>query len=278
MKKYRLDKTRNIGNVIFIVEGGRPETGGAELRLLKKIFADILNYEVQELRRGSEEFIGYGKNPRFRVFALNLPKNQLTQLTEDALDLLFRRLREEFGIKPEDCPIFYLYDRDAKSYNRNELRSRYVRKYTDPYGNDEGDQGQLLLSYPAIESFLLSCIKDNTIEFSALLGTDTKNILTNELYTDALTDKTNLHLQIVDAVFTNDPTEAERRLLHSVEEMDLGLNIMGITSYDLDHLTPVLLDVYDYQQNRYTDENTFSFFSLVAMAFLEIGVITECED
>ena len=64
----------------------------AELRLLKKIFADILGYEVQELRRGSEEFIGYGCNPQFRVFALNLPKNQLTQLTEDAIDALFGRL------------------------------------------------------------------------------------------------------------------------------------------------------------------------------------------
>lgn len=48
MKKYRIDKTKNIGNVIFVVEGGRPETGGTELRLLKKIFADILGYEVQE--------------------------------------------------------------------------------------------------------------------------------------------------------------------------------------------------------------------------------------
>ncbi|SEF39938.1 hypothetical protein SAMN04487934_10118 [Eubacterium ruminantium] len=36
MKKYSLDKTKNIGNVIFVVEGGRPETGGTELRLLKK--------------------------------------------------------------------------------------------------------------------------------------------------------------------------------------------------------------------------------------------------
>ena len=36
MKKYRIDKTKNIGNVIFVVEGGRLETGGTELRLLKK--------------------------------------------------------------------------------------------------------------------------------------------------------------------------------------------------------------------------------------------------
>ena len=59
MKKYKIDKMKNIGNVIFVVEGGRPETGGTELRLLKKIFADIHGYEVQELRRGSEEFIAH---------------------------------------------------------------------------------------------------------------------------------------------------------------------------------------------------------------------------
>ena len=66
MKKYRIDKNKNIGNVIFVVEGGNTNTGGTELRLLKKIFADILGYEVQELRRGSEEFIGYGGNPQFK--------------------------------------------------------------------------------------------------------------------------------------------------------------------------------------------------------------------
>ena len=65
MKNYKIDRSKNIGNVIFVVEGGRPETGGTELRLLKKIFADILGYEVQKLRRGCDEFIGHGSNPHF---------------------------------------------------------------------------------------------------------------------------------------------------------------------------------------------------------------------
>ena len=42
------------------------------------------------------------------------------------MDELFCKLREEFHIKPEDCPIFYLYDRDVLSYQRNELRKKYV--------------------------------------------------------------------------------------------------------------------------------------------------------
>ena len=77
------------------------------------------------------------------MFALNLPKNQLTQMTEEALDELYRRLNEEFHIKPEDCPIFYLYDRDFLSYKRNELRKKYVMRYTDPYGDEDGNLGQL---------------------------------------------------------------------------------------------------------------------------------------
>lgn len=248
MKKYRIDKTKNIGNVIFVVEGGRPETGGTELRLLKKIFADILEYEVQELRRGSEEFIGHGKNPQFRVFALNLPKNQLTQLTEDAIDVLFCRLREDFGIKPEDCPIFFLYDRDVLSYKRNELRGKYVKKYTDPYGTDMGE------------------------------GQDAKAVLTHEICPDNCADKTDMHLKTVDLVFSEEASEAEKRLIHTINEMDNGLAAMGVHVYDLDNLAPTLLEVYDYQQRKYVEENVFSLLSLVGMALLELGVITEYDE
>ena len=106
MKKYRIDKTKNIGNVILVVEGGRPETGGTELRLLKKIFADILGYEVQELRRGSEEFIGYGQNPNFRVFALNLPKNQLTQLTEEANGRVILQIKRRISYQTRRLSYF----------------------------------------------------------------------------------------------------------------------------------------------------------------------------
>lgn len=278
MKKYRIDKTKNIGNVIFVVEGGRPETGGTELRLLKKIFADILDYEVQELRRGSEEFIGHGKNPQFHVFALNLPKNQLTQLTEDAIDELFCRLREEFGIKPEDCPVFYLYDRDVLSYKRNELRGKYVKKYTDPYGTDMGAQGQLLLSYPSIESYLLSCIKNDTIKQSFRLGHDAKVVLKHIINPDNCIDKTEAHLNTVDLVFSEEASEAEKRLIHSINEMDNGLATMGIQVYDLDNLAPTLLEIYDYQQQKYVEENVFSLLSLVGMALLELGVITEYDE
>ncbi|MBQ6863991.1 MAG: hypothetical protein IJO14_07115 [Clostridia bacterium] len=258
MKSYKIDKARNIGNVIFVVEGGRKD-GGTELRLLKKIFSDILEYEVRELRRGCEEFIGYGSNPYSRVFALNLPKNQLTQLTDDSLDALFRRLKLEFNIKPEDCPVFFLYDRDFLSYKPNELRGGYVKKYTDPYGDEKGNQGQLLLSYPAVESYLLSCIQDDVHLQSYFLGRDIKP-------------------ELAKLDFNAEHVNTQEHLLHAVTEMDKGLHSFGLDTYDPDHLAPVLLGAYDAQQNKYKTDGAFSLLSLISMALLELGIITECDE
>ena len=57
----------------------------------------------------------------------------------------------------------------------------------------------------------------------------------------------------------------------------IGLETFGISSYDLDNLAQTLLDVYDYQQQKYKADDVFSLLSLVGMALLELGVITEIE-
>lgn len=165
------------------------------------------------------------------MFALNLPKNQLTQLTEDSLDELFRRIKRDFNIKPENCPVFFLYDRDYLSYKPNELRGKYVKKYNDPYGDEKGNQGQLLLSYPAVESYLLSCIQDDVYLREYFLGKDVKPLLAK-------------------IGFSEESIESEKQLIHAVDEMNNGLKSFDIDTYDLDNLAPVLLDAYDAQQRK----------------------------
>ena len=258
MTKYKLDKNKIIGTVIFIVEGGRFKTGGTELDLLKNIFANVLGYEVQELRRGSDEFIGHGENKYSRVFALNLPKNQLTQLTDDELDELFKRIKDELRVKPEDCPIFYLYDRDYLSYGANELRGKYVQKYTDPYSNETGDQGQLLLSYPSVESYLLSCVNKDVFKKRYYLGKDIKPDVKSQ-------------------GISVDTVQNDGHLINALKEMDAGLASLDIEPYDLDALGPTLLAVYDAQQEILKNESAFSAISLVSMALLELGIIIEEE-
>ena len=85
----------------------------------------------------------------------------------------------------------------------------------------------------------------------------------------------NLHQRLVDLVFSDDVSEAEKRLIHSINEMDRGLALIGIGAYDLDNLGPTMLSVYDAQQEKYNSENTFTVLSLIGMALLELGVIVE---
>lgn len=175
------------------------------------------------------------------------------------MDELFKRLKSEFLIKPEDCPIFFLYDRDYKSYKHNQLRGMYVRRYVDPYSDEEGNQGQLLLSYPSVESYLLSCIQENVYQQQYCLGTEIK--------------------PKVDAVgFSEDDISRDEHLIHAVGEMDKGLSDFALDNYDLDKLAPTLLGVYDRQQQNMEKNNRFSALSLISMALLELGIIVENED
>ena len=77
-------------------------------------------------------------------------------------------------------------------------------------------------------------------------------------------------------VFAEDVSEAGKRLINSINEMDNGLEEIGVGTYDLDNLGPTLLNVYDIQQQKYISDNTFWCISLIGMALLELGVIVEC--
>lgn len=175
------------------------------------------------------------------------------------MDQLFDRLKTEFSIKPEDCPIFLLYDRDYKSYKRNELRGKFVRRYTDPYSNEEGYQGQLLLSYPSVESYILSCVQENVFEQKYLLGPEAK-------------------VQLVQCEFSEDEISEDEHIIHATIEMDKGLENLMIEDYNLDNLGATLLAVYEGQQKIVTEQQQFSALSLISMALLELGVIVEYGD
>lgn len=145
------------------------------------------------------------------------------------------------------------------SYKRNELRGKYVKKYTDPYGDENGNLGQLLLSYPAVESYLLSCIQDDVFSEAFFLGKDLKPEL----------DKIG---------FSEEGISDEDHLIHAAIEMDKGLSEFGLCPYDLDNLAPTLLGVYDYQQEKHKTDESFSLLSLISMALLELGIIVECDE
>ena len=136
---------------------------------------------------------------------------------------------------------------------------RYVRRYTDPYSSEEGYQGQLLLSYPSVESYILSCVQENVFEQRYFLGPEAK-------------------AQVKQCEFSEDDISEDEHIIHATVEMDKGLANFGLDEYDLDNLGSTLLGVYEEQQNIVKEEQLFSALSLISMALLELGVIVEYED
>lgn len=253
MKTYKLDLEKNIGTVIFILEGRK-----TEFDLLEAIFVNILDYQVQELKRGDTEFILHGTNPHSRIVGLNLKGNHLFDINDNELNALFYRLSNELGIKPENSPIYYLYDRDVLSYEPDEVQD-FVEKYQDPYGNNDGSQGQLLLSYPALESYMVSCFQDESRKILYKLGKDLKTYASQNNYQKQMLKR-------------------EGQLIHAAHEMDAALDELGCGTYDLDALGQTLLEAYQAEQTVYLEKNAFPLLSLFSMVLLELGILVEAEE
>lgn len=251
-KTYKLNREQNIGTVIFILEGAK-----TEFDLLEAVFVKILGYQVVELKRNesSEGFILLGENPYSRVIGLNLKGNHLGDINDPELNTLFHRLSSELGVKPENAPVYFLYDRDVLSYEEDEVRS-YVVRYQEPYGNDDGSQGQLLLSYPALESYLVSCFQEESWKQRFRLGKDLKTYAAQH----------SCQKQML---------RSEEHLSHAALEMDAALENLGCGTYNLDALGPTLMAAYDAQQKSYKKESTFSLLSLFSMVLQELGILVE---
>lgn len=74
---------------------------------------------------------------------------------------MFDVLREQYQFPVDQSAIYYLFDRDPKSNTDSALIEKYIHSLADPYDNDNGYKaGQLLLSYPSIESYIISNFKD----------------------------------------------------------------------------------------------------------------------
>ena len=253
-KHYTVRHDKNVGTVIFILEGSK-----TEFQLLKRIFVDLLDYQIHELRRTrAQGFELLGSNPYSRIVALNLKSNFLFGINQDELDQLYVLIAQELKIKPENAPIYYLYDRDVKSYEIDEVRE-YVERYQDPYGTVEGDQGQLLLSYPSIESYMVSCFQEDTFTLEFELGKALKHDAAQNGHT----------IQMI---------KSDSQIIHAADEMNRAIEHHGIDEYDLDRLGDVLLSLYDQQQDEYLEKKTFRLLSTLSFALLELGIIEEIDE
>lgn len=253
-----INENKSIGTVIFIVEGQH-----FEFSIIDRIFTKIFHYEYHEKRRGKSKYLNKGKNPLSRVFVMNAESSNLKAISnEEYLDNLYEELAIEFGVNIDDAAIFFIFDRDPKSNTKNmsELgEDEYLKLhsyYANPWENEDSRiGGQLLLSYPSLESYEISNFIDDSNKLRYGLGNELKQFI-------ALEENKNIQLNKMSL----------STIEHATKEFIDFINEENIL-VDIDDLSNIPLDVYNLQEKIYEQQRVYRVLSLLTIAFIQLGIV-----
>ena len=245
----RLNKDKHIGRVLFIVEGSQNE-----FSFLRQIFCNILGYSYIEKRRNRPTYF-ISDNDRFsQVAVINTQESNIRDISENDtyLDNMFDVLREQYQFPVDQSAIYYLFDRDPKSNTKSDQIEDYIQLLANPYDNDNYKAGQLLLSYPSIESYIISNFRDTT-DLRFMLGKDAKEFI--GVNTDIQRNKM-----------------SEETLKNAADEFLKYLQSENI-DFDIDYFSAASHAVFTKQETEYLSGRGFRLFSMLTLAFLQMGII-----
>ena len=232
-KKFKLNKDKNIGSVLYIVEGER-----REINLLGYIFKDILKYdEVIGIDRTGNERIKYisKENKNSKVFIINSEQSNIQSIANtefrDKQVKILKQYDDEFDY--EDIPIYYIFDCDR--INDKKVIENIIKTYVnarEPSEENEYDSigGMVLLSYPSIESFVISNFEEEMYKFHERF--DFKEKTLKQYIGDNMYDN---HKMSIDTL-----SNAFLELINSLEKID-------VSKINLDNTKEFNTDIFNYE-------------------------------
>lgn len=246
----KLNKDKRIGRILFVVEGSQ-----TEFSILKRIFSNILGYTYIEKRRNKLTYFTSEKDRYSQVAIINTKDSNIKDISEneDYLDEIFETLRERYRFPVDQSAIYYLFDRDPKSNTNTELIEEYILSLANPYDNEDYKAGQLLLSYPSVESYIVSNFKDDTSDIRFLLGRDVKTFIGKN--TDIQINKI-----------------SEETIIKAADEFLNYLSNEEIV-FDIDDFSNSSHEIFTKQEVEYLSGKGFRLFSMLTLAFLQMGII-----
>lgn len=247
----RIHKDKHIGRVLFVVEGSK-----TEFNMMRRIFCNIFNYKYIEKRRNRLDTFISQSDRNSTVAVVNTRESNIKDITDhrDYLDAVFNLLREEYQFPVDKSAVYYVFDRDPESNTDKSRIQEYIGCLNNPYDNEDGSAtGQLLLSYPSIESYIISNFCDGSYKIRLKLGADTKEYIGKRK--DIQLNKIN-----------------EETLLHAAMEFADFLTTEGM-EWEIDDFKETSLEILDRQDRRYMEGDGFHLFSMLTLAFLQLGLI-----
>ena len=99
----KLNKDKNIGRVLFIVEGSQ-----TEFSILKRIFCNLLGYDYIEKRRSRPTYFASTSDRFSKVGVVNTQESSIRDISENEayLDDIFDVLREQYQFPVDQSAIW----------------------------------------------------------------------------------------------------------------------------------------------------------------------------
>lgn len=248
----QLNKEKSIGKVLYIVEGGKTEPN-----ILYSLFVKVFDYQLETILREK----GYHKynskeNPDSQVFVINAEESNIKYIAKDNefLNNLFLELIENYEFDVDNAAIYYIFDRDNQSNTDTKFLTEMLSTLTNSRENvDYNRQGLLLLSYPSVESFILSCFPEKCFRKKF----DTGNHLKQYLYTCKIDYK----------------KLSEDVLLRATNELIDTLKEIGIERFDIDNVGEHNQVIFQYEEKMYASEELYRSLSLLCVSLIDLGLI-----
>ena len=259
-EKIKFNIKKNVGKVLYIVEGEK-----REINLLGMIFKKVLGYKevITRSRNGKEKYTYTNKeNENSKIVIINSEKSNVASITntkfiEEQIETI-KQYDLEFNY--ENCAIFYIFDNDRENDEKN-IR-KLIKMYTnsrEPNDMNKFDSigGMLLLSYPAIETFVISNFEKDMINFNKRFDFENqklKSYIGSKKYDD--------YKISIDTL-----TNAFIEMIRSLKKID-------IQQINLDDLKECNSKVFDYElknSKRY-------MLSLILISFIDLGIIEFIEE
>ena len=254
IKSLKINLKRNIGTVLIIVEGSSDE-----FKILKHIFRTILHYNYIEKSRNRKNFKNYDEfvmkgNENSRIIVINSKNSNLSSIKkdEDYLNEIYKRLYNEYDIDIKNINVYYIWDRDNKSNPKN-ITKKLLKTLGNSLENKDGESnGLLLLSYPSIESFIISNFEK---EIKTQKSKNIKDYVKEKEYKISEINK--------------------HTLLNATVMMNKTLINLGVNNYNLDDFSETSLKIFDAQEKYLKKKKYYLMLSLIAIIFLDLNIITE---
>lgn len=247
----KINKDKHIGRVLFIVEGSR-----YEFVLLKRIFCNILGFSYIEKRRNKADYYVRENDPHSKIAVINTQESNIKDITDNEtyLENIYATLIEDYKFPVDEAAIYYLFDRDPESNTDVTRIKDYIGELKNPYENENFKAGQLLLSYPSLESYTVSCFRDKSSSITFKLGSELKTFIGENVV---------IQLNKLD----------EEKIEHAASEFLKFLEAEGLM-FDIDDFSGTSCMVFE-KEEEYFKAGGFRLFSMLTLAFMQLGIIEE---